>query len=47
VTHLVTAVRALIDGAPATGAVVWVLVASGTLVAVFAPLTLYLLRSHE
>jgi daunorubicin/doxorubicin transport system permease protein len=47
VTHLVTAVRALVDGTPATGAVIWVLVASGALVAVFAPLTLHLLRAHE
>jgi daunorubicin/doxorubicin transport system permease protein len=47
VTHLVTAVRALVDGSTATGAVVWVLVASGVLAAIFAPLTLHLLRVHE
>ena len=42
VTHLVTAERALMAGQPAVGQVAWVLLASGILVAVFAPVTAWL-----
>jgi ABC-2 type transport system permease protein len=42
VTHLVTAERALMAGQPAPGQVAWVLLASGMLVAVFAPVTAWL-----
>ncbi|MBO0682076.1 MAG: ABC transporter permease [Candidatus Dormibacteraeota bacterium] len=42
VSHLVTAERALMSGQAATSSIVWVLVASALLVAVFAPLTAYL-----
>jgi ABC-2 type transport system permease protein len=47
VTHLVTAVRALMLGAPAGTDIVWVLVATGVMVSVFAPLTMRLLRAHD
>ena len=40
VTHLVTAVRGLLLGTPAGGEIAWTLVATGVLVAVFAPLTM-------
>jgi ABC-2 type transport system permease protein len=42
VTHLVTAERALLAGAPAGGPTAWVLLASTALVAVFAPVTAWL-----
>lgn len=42
VSGLVTTVRALMAGTATAGQVEWVLVASGALVAVFAPLTMYL-----
>ncbi|MEY9212801.1 ABC transporter permease [Thermobifida halotolerans] len=42
VTHLVTAVRGLMHGSAATGQVALVLAEAAALVAVFAPLTLYL-----
>jgi ABC-2 type transport system permease protein len=42
VSHLVTAERALIAGQPAASQLAWVLVASGALVAIFAPLTAWL-----
>jgi ABC-2 type transport system permease protein len=42
VTHLVTAERALMAGAPAGGQTAWVLLASAALVAVFAPVTAWL-----
>lgn len=42
VSHLVTAARALIHGAPAGSEVAWVLVTCVVLVAVFAPLTMRL-----
>jgi ABC-2 type transport system permease protein len=47
VTHLVSAVRALVQGAPAGGDVVWVLASAAILVAVFAPLTMHLLRTRD
>jgi len=42
VSHLVTAERALMAGAPAGGQIAWVLLASAILAAVFAPLTAWL-----
>lgn len=42
VSHLVTAARALIHGAPAAPEVAWVLVTCVVLVGVFAPLTMWL-----
>jgi ABC-2 type transport system permease protein len=42
VSHLVTAERALMGGQAAAGQVAWVLLASAALVAVFAPVTVYL-----
>ena len=42
VSHLVTAERALMGGEAAAGQVAWVLLASAALVAVFAPVTVYL-----
>ncbi|HET8523333.1 MAG TPA: ABC transporter permease [Thermomicrobiales bacterium] len=42
VSHLVTAVRGLMGGTATAGQVGWVLVASALLLAVFAPLTMYL-----
>ncbi len=42
VSHLVTAERGLMAGHAAAGDVIWVLVASAALAAVFAPLTLRL-----
>ena len=42
VTHLATAERALMAGAPAGGQTAWVLLASAILAAVFAPLTAWL-----
>jgi ABC-2 type transport system permease protein len=42
ITHLVTAVRGLMHGTVTAGQIGWVLLASAVLVAVFAPLTMYL-----
>lgn len=47
VSHLVTAERGLMAGSANAGDVVWVLVASGVLTAVFAPLTMYLYRKAQ
>jgi ABC-2 type transport system permease protein len=44
ISHLVTAVRGLTNGTAAPGEVEWVLIASGALIAVFAPLTTRLYR---
>jgi ABC-2 type transport system permease protein len=44
VTHLVAAERGLMAGHPAAGQIVWVLLASAALVAVFAPVTVRLYR---
>lgn len=46
VTHLVTAVRGLMAGAPATGQIGYVLAACAILTAVFAPLCLRLYRTR-
>ncbi|HSK99567.1 MAG TPA: ABC transporter permease [Rubrobacteraceae bacterium] len=47
VTHLATAVRGLMHGTVTVGQIVWVLVISGMLIAVFAPLTMFLYRNKE
>ena len=44
ISHLVTAERGLMQGSAAAAQVVWVLVASAALVAVFGPLTAHLYR---
>ena len=41
ITHLATAVRGLMHGTATAGQIGWVLLTSGILVAVFAPLTMY------
>jgi ABC-2 type transport system permease protein len=45
ISHLVTAERGLMDGTATAGEIVWVLVASAALIAVFAPLTMRLYRN--
>jgi ABC-2 type transport system permease protein len=45
ISHLVTAERGLMNGNAAAGQILWVLVASATLTAVFAPLTMRLYRN--
>jgi len=47
VTHLVTAVRGLMAGTPDGGEIVWVLVASVVLTAVFGPITMHLYRTRH
>lgn len=47
VTHLVTASRGLMHGEPVLDTVLWVLLASAVLVAVFAPLALWLYRRER
>ena len=47
ITHLVTAVRGLMNGAVAAEQIGWVLLTSGVLIAVFAPLTMYLYRNKK
>ena len=47
VTHLVTAVRGLMHGTVTAGQIGWVLLISGALVAIFAPLTMYLYRNKK
>ena len=47
ITHLVTAVRGLMHGTVTVGAIGWVLLTSGALVAAFAPLTMYLYRNQK
>ena len=42
ITHLVAAVRGLMQGTPSAGEIVWVLAASGVLIAVFGTLTMRL-----
>ena len=46
ITHVVTAVRGLMDGTATAGQIGWVLVASAVLTAVFAPLTMHLYRAR-
>lgn len=47
VSHLVTAVRALMGGQPVGSEIVWVLVASVVLTAVFGPITMRLYRTRH
>ena len=47
ITHLATAVRGLMHGTATAGQIGWVLLTSGILVAVFAPLTMYLYRNRN
>jgi ABC-2 type transport system permease protein len=47
VTHLVTVARGLMHGTVTAGQIGWVLLISGALVAVFAPLTMYLYRNKK
>lgn len=47
ISHLVTAERGLMTGTATAGQVEWVLLASAALIAVFAPLTVYLYRNKE
>ena len=47
VTHLVSAIRDLMAGTVPTGHIAWLLVGCGALVAVFAPITMYLYRNKE
>jgi ABC-2 type transport system permease protein len=47
VSHLVTASRGLMAGTATAGQVGWVLAASATLTAIFAPLTTHLYRSQR
>jgi ABC-2 type transport system permease protein len=47
ITHLATAVRGLMHGTVTAGQIGWVLVSCGALVAVFAPLTMYLYRNKN
>jgi ABC-2 type transport system permease protein len=42
VSHLVTAVRGLMHGTPASNEIIWSLAASAVLIIVFAPLTVWL-----
>ncbi|KOX11884.1 ABC transporter permease [Nocardiopsis sp. NRRL B-16309] len=47
VTHLVTAIRGLMHGGVTAAQIGWVLVASAVMVAVFAPITMYLYRHRN
>jgi ABC-2 type transport system permease protein len=47
VSHLVTAVRGLMSGQPDSGEIVWVLIASVALTAVFGPITMRLYRTRS
>lgn len=47
ISHLVAAARGLMEGATDTREVGWVLLVSAGLVAVFAPLTMFLYRTRE
>lgn len=47
ITHLVTATRGLMAGSATPEQIIWVLVASVGITAVFAPLTLYLYRNKQ
>ncbi len=47
ITHLVTAVRGLMHGTVAAGQIGWVLLMSGALIIIFAPLTMYLYRNKK
>jgi ABC-2 type transport system permease protein len=43
----VTAVRGMMSGTVTTGQIGWVLLMSGALIAIFAPLTMYLYRNKK
>jgi ABC-2 type transport system permease protein len=47
ITHLATAVRGLMHGTATASQIGWVLLTSGLLIAVFAPLTMYLYRNKK
>jgi ABC-2 type transport system permease protein len=47
ITHLTTAARGLMHGSVTLGQIGWVLLASGALIAVFAPLAMYLYRNKK
>jgi len=47
ITHLVTAVRGLMSGTVTPWQIGWVLLMSGALIAMFAPLTMYLYRNKK
>ena len=47
ITHLVTAVRGLMSGTVMMGQIGWLLLSCATLIAVFAPLTMYLYRNRK
>ncbi|MGI8910358.1 MAG: ABC transporter permease [Rubrobacteraceae bacterium] len=47
ITHLVTAVRGLMSETVLIGEIGWLLVACAALIAVFAPITMYLYRNKE
>jgi ABC-2 type transport system permease protein len=47
ITHLVTVARGLMHGTVTAGQIGWVLLISGALIAVFAPLTMYLYRNKK
>jgi ABC-2 type transport system permease protein len=47
ITHLVTAVRGLMSGTVTPWQIGWVLLISGALIAIFAPLTMYLYRNKK
>jgi ABC-2 type transport system permease protein len=46
ISHLVGAERGLLNGTATTGQIIWVLMASAALTAVFAPLTMHLYRNR-
>jgi ABC-2 type transport system permease protein len=47
ITHPATAVRGLMHGTATVGQIGWMLLTSGVLVAVFAPLTMYLYSNKK
>jgi ABC-2 type transporter. len=47
ITHLVTAERALMNGTVTAAQLGWVLIASATLTALFAPLTVLIYRTRR
>jgi ABC-2 type transport system permease protein len=47
ITHLVTAERGLMGGTATAAEIIWVLVASAALAAVFAPLTMWIYRNKQ
>ena len=47
ITHLTSAARGLMHGSATAGQIGWVLLTSGALIAVFAPLTMYLYRNKK